>query len=138
MQVVRKNWIKGAGAILAVLIITLIARAQTAPAPGVTISPLGSNQYSIIVTNGVSTNYELYWTPVLGNSEYPWQLLGVGTIGETNFEVDAGEFFSGFFKASVEQVFGGVPDYELADPNNPSLGILTVTIDSPTNGAVLQ
>jgi hypothetical protein len=31
-----------------------------------------------------------------------------------------------------------VPLWELADPNNPGLGILSVTIDSPTNGAVLQ
>ena len=31
-----------------------------------------------------------------------------------------------------------IPLWEAADPNNPGTGILTVFIDSPTNGAVLQ
>jgi hypothetical protein len=32
----------------------------------------------------------------------------------------------------------GVPNWEDADPNNPNVGILTITIDSPANGEVLQ
>lgn len=138
MQTVKKCWNKLAGTILAVLIITLIARSQTPPPPGVTISALGSNQFSILITNGVMTNYELYWTPVLANPDYPWQVIAVGTNGATNFGVNAGAYSVGFFKAQVEQIYNGVPDYEMADPNNPSLGALTVTIDSPANGSVVQ
>jgi len=32
----------------------------------------------------------------------------------------------------------GVPNYEDANPNDPTIGILTIMIDSPTNGMVLQ
>ena len=81
---------------------------------------------------------KLYWTPVLANPDYPWQVIAVGTNGATNFEVNAGAYSAGFFKAQVEQIYNGVPDYEMADPNNPSLGALTVTIDSPANGSVVQ
>ncbi len=137
MQIIKKCWSKWAGVILAVLIITFIARAQTAP-PGVTITALGSNQYSIVITNGVMTNYELYWTPALSNPDYPWQVIALGTNGTTNFNVNADGYSTGFFKAQVEQVYGGIPDYELADPSNPSEGALTVTIDTPANGSVVQ
>jgi hypothetical protein len=123
---------------VALLIAAYRAMAQTAPPPGVTISALGSNQYSIVITNGALTNYELYWTPVLGDSDYPWQLIALNTNGTTNFQVNAGAFSVGFFEATVEQFYNGVPDYELANPNNPSAGALTVTIDSPANGSVLQ
>jgi hypothetical protein len=123
---------------VALLVAAYCAMAQTVPPPGLTISALGSNQYSVVITNVGLTNYELYWRPVLGDSNYPWQLIHLYTNGTTNYPADGGEFTSGFYMATVEQVVNGVPDYELADPNNPALGILTVTIDSPTNGAVLQ
>ena len=138
MKTIKECWPKVAGTILAVLVITFIARAQTAPPPGVTISSLGSNQFSIVITNGVMTNYELYWTPALGDSDYPWQLIALGTNGTTNFNVNAEGYLAGFFKAQVEQLYSGIPDYELADPNNPSEGALTVTIDAPANGSVVQ
>jgi hypothetical protein len=141
MKIIKNNRLTAVSLTLisvALLVAAYCAMAQTAPPPGVTISALGSNQYSVVITNGALTNYELYWTPVLGDSTYPWQLIALNTNGATNFPVDGGEFSSGFFKATVEQVFNGVADYQLADPNNPSLGILTVTITSPTNGAVIQ
>lgn len=121
----------GIGATLASITFNLLA---DPPPPALTISPLGTNQYLFVITNGVSTNYELYWTPVLNSPDYPWTLISVGATGQTNFSVDAAGWSVGFFRATVEQFFSGVPDYELADPNNPSLGPLTITIDSPTNG----
>jgi hypothetical protein len=141
MKIIKNHWLTTVSLTLisaALLIAAYCAMAQTAPPPGVTISALGSNQYSVVITNGVLTNYELRWTPVLGDCNYPWQLIALNTNGATNFQVDGGEFTAGFFAATVEQTFNGVPDYELANPNNPSLGILTVTITSPTNGAVIQ
>ncbi|MGP8199414.1 MAG: hypothetical protein ACLQU4_07920 [Limisphaerales bacterium] len=134
----RQSTIVGGMILMLVIGIVIRAVAQSAPAPGVTISALGSNQFSIVITNGVLTNYELYWTPVLGNPDYPWQLIALNTNGATNFQFNGEELSAGFFEATVEQTFNGVPDYELADPNNPSLGVLSVTITSPTNGAVIQ
>jgi hypothetical protein len=138
MKTATKLSLRSVALILAVVVIAFIAHAQTAPPPGVTISSLGSNQFSIVITNGVMTNYELYWTPALGDSDYPWQLIALGTNGTTNFNVNAEGYFAGFFKAQVEQFYSGIPDYELADPNNPSEGALTVTIDTPANGSVVQ
>jgi hypothetical protein len=114
-----------------------LAFAQSAPQPALTITSQGSNQFSILITNGVaSTNYELYWTPVLGDTlDFPWTLLSVGSPGQTNWTVDGSDWPISFFRVSIEQLYNGVPDYELADPNNPSLGPLSITIDSPTNGS---
>jgi hypothetical protein len=112
-----------------------------APPPALTISSLGTNQFSLVVTNGVGsgTNYEIYWTPVLNDAvDYPWTLITVGSTGQTNFPINAAGWSVGFFRASFEQFYSGIPDYELADPNNPSLGPLTITIDSPLNGATFN
>jgi hypothetical protein len=111
-----------------------------APTPAIIITPLTSNQFSIVVTNSLSTtNYELYWSPILSdNDNYPFTLYAVGTLGQSNFLFNGDESLSGFFQVGLEQTYGGIPDYELADPNNPSLGILTISIDSPTNGANLN
>jgi hypothetical protein len=73
----------------------------------------------------------------LGDANYPWQLLGEPSA-DTNWIVDGGEWPLGFFSVSIEQFYNGVPDYALADPNNPSLGALTITIDSPANGSTIQ
>ncbi len=111
------------------------------PQPVLRIAALGSNSFSITITNGVvTTNYTLYWTPALGNASYPWEVLGPGDVGETNFIVDAGNWTSGFFKVTIGNDLDGdgFPDWEDANPNDPAIGILAVTIDSPLNGAVLQ
>lgn len=111
------------------------------PPPVLTIANLGTNQYSITITNGVITaNYELYWTPILGNPDYPFSLLAIGTEGQTNFLVDAGTYQTGFFEvvSGTDWDGDGVPNWEDAAPSDPTIGILTVSIDSPTNGMVLQ
>ena len=137
MKIIRRYYLAvasclGIGATLTFIAFNLLA---DPPAPVLTISSLGTNTFNFVVTNGVSTNYELYWTPVLNDpSNYPWTLITVGTNGQTNFSVNAAGWSVGFFRATVEQFYSGIPDYELADPNNPSLGPLTITIDSPTNG----
>jgi hypothetical protein len=111
------------------------------PPPVLTIANLGTNQYSITITNGISTaNYELYWTPILANPDYPFTLAIVGTEGQTNFVVNMGIYQTGFFQVILGTDWDGdgVPNWQDANPSDPTIGILTVVIDSPTNGMVLQ
>ena len=73
--------------------------AHSAPQPVLKIAQVGSNQFSIIITNGVSTtNYTLFWTPALADANHPWQVVDVGEVGETNFTVDVGGWQAGFLK----------------------------------------
>ena len=133
----KKTW---ASAILGVAATVIVAVKVFAdpPPPVISIGSLGTNQVSITVTNGVSTaNYDLYWTPLLGNPNYPWTAAAIGSTGQTNFLLDMGDISSGFFRVLLEDT-NGIPPWKAADPNNPSLGVLAVTIDSPTNGVVIQ
>jgi len=110
--------------------------AQGIPQPVLTITPAVSNQVVITITNGVSiANYDLAWTPFLNNPAYPWTDAAIGGTGQTNFTVGV-TWPTAFFRAVVDT--NGVPLWEAADPNNPSAGILTVFIDSPANGSVVQ
>lgn len=123
------------------IIIAAVRVLADVPPPVLTITSLGTNQFSIGITNGVSTaNYELYWTPILANSDYPFSLAIIGTEGQTNFTVNTGTYQTGFFEMIVGTDWDndGVPNWEDANPSDPSIGILTVVIDSPTNGMVLQ
>jgi hypothetical protein len=136
MKTIKRNWAAIIGIFGIVVVTALTALSQTAPV--LTIAPLGTNQYSITITNGVGgTYYDLEWTPVLGNTvDYPWTFAGVGTSGQTNFMLNMGSYQTGFFRVLVDT--NSIPLWEAADPNNPSAGILSVFIDSPANGAVLQ
>lgn len=137
MKILRKYWLVlascfGIGGILMAVGFQVFA---DAPQPVLSISSLGNSQFSIVVTNGVvNTNYELQWTSELANTNLPFQSIEIGNLGQTNFSIDTTGWPIGFFRVKLEQVFNGIPDYEWADPNNPSLGALTITIDSPTNG----
>ena len=138
MKTIRSHWITTIGICVCGLVVVaaaLTALSQTAPV--LTIAPTGTNQLLISVTNGVSTNnYDLYWTPVLGSPNYPWTVAAVGYTGQTNFTVGTSGSQTGFYMVWVDD--NAIPLWEAADPNNQSAGILTVFIDSPTNGALLQ
>lgn len=138
MKTIRTRWFGISGVLVAALIVTAVVfNAWSQTAPVLTISQTGTNQLLITISNGVSTaNYDLYWTPVLANSDYPWTATVIGNTGQTNFTINDAVYSSGFFRVLVDT--NSIPIYELADPNNPSAGILAVTIDSPVNGAVLQ
>lgn len=124
-------------AILAIgtVIVAVKALAQTSP-PTLTITALGTNSYNITLWNGNGLAYALEWTPVLDSADYPWTVAALGTNGQTNFFFNGEGYDNGFFMALLST--NAIPPWELADPNNPSLGILTVTIDSPANGATIQ
>jgi hypothetical protein len=144
MKTLAKNWSKLAafagvlGALL--LLVTSLVWADV-PQPVIRISALGSNQFSITVTNGVTnSNYELHWTPVLSHSNYPWQLVASGALGETNWIRDGGTWQSGFFRVSTgnDTDGDGILNWQDADPSNPSVGILTITIESPIGGSTIN
>lgn len=120
----------------AATVIVAVKTLAQIPPPVLTITPLGTNTYSIAVANGIpATTYGIYWTPVLGNADYPWTVL-VGTNGQTNFMLNMEQYDSGFFMGVVNT--NGIPPWELANPSDPSMGILSVTIDSPANGSSLH
>ena len=125
-----------AAALAVATVIVAVKTFAQIPPPALSITSLGTNTFSINVANGLpATTYGIYWTPVLNSPDYSWTVL-VGTNGQTNFTLNMEQYSSGFFMAAVNT--NGIPPWELANPSDPSLGILSVTIDSPTNGAALQ
>jgi len=139
MQTMKKCWTKLAGTILAVLIITVIAKSQTVPPPVISLVLTNTNQLFITVTNGVSYgNYSLYNQHVLGGPT--WTLVTNAVPGVTNFVVGMGPYFQDFYQVmgSTNWNNNGIPNWDYADPNNPGLGVLTVTIVSPAQGQIIQ
>jgi hypothetical protein len=142
MTTARNQWLLPAGFAFAVAsCAALVATAQTVPPPVISIGLTNTNRLAITVTNGVAyANYSLYTTPILNNSSYPWTLVTNAVPGVTNFVINQGPYVYGFFlmTGGTNWNHGGVPNWDLADPNNPGLGALTVTIVSPTQGAIIQ
>jgi hypothetical protein len=107
------------------------------PSPAITITALGTNVFSVAITNDIGAiTYDLQWTPALAGPDYQWTWVTTGTPGQTNFLIGMQDYQVGFFRTILDT--NNPPLWELADPNNPGLGVLAVTIDSPTNNAVLQ
>jgi len=138
MKTIRKNWITFAGIFgggLLVVATALTVFSQTAPV--LTITSLGTNGFSITITNNIGTNdYDLLWTPVLANPDYPWTWAVTGIPGQTNYLVNMEGYQTAFFRTILDT--NSIPLWEAADPNNPALGPLTIYIDSPANGSTLN
>lgn len=144
MKTIKSNWFAFAGTLavgVAIIGIVFNVVAQTVPQPVLTMTPLGSNQFQIVITNGVTfANYEIYHTPVLGDPSFPWTLQIDGTLGQTNFTVSEGMMMTGFFKAAVgiDWDGDGIPNYMDGNPSDANVGALSITIDSPANGTVFN
>jgi len=122
---------------LVVICAAFASHGQSIPQPGITITNLGTNTFSVKITNSVSTaDYDLQWTPVLASPEFPWTWAEIGTPGQSNFLVSAPGYDYAFFRVLVDT--NTIPLWEAADPNNPGAGILTITITSPAQGAIIQ
>jgi hypothetical protein len=106
--------------------------------PYLVIAPTGTNGIVeiTVLNNEGPANYEIWTTPVLGNADYPWTAIAAGTTGTTNFYINLGEYYTGFYQAIWDT--NAIPVWEAANMNTPSVGILTVYIDSPTNGVTLH
>ncbi|MDE3099473.1 MAG: hypothetical protein KGJ88_08355 [Verrucomicrobiota bacterium] len=125
-----------ASLLVAIAVAVAVKTFADIPQPVVSIAPYGTNQVAVVITNAVTNvTYDLYWTPALGNPNYPWTGAALGTVGQSNFII--GESTpDGFFKALLDT--NNIPIWELADPNNPALGPLSITIDSPLNGSTFN
>ena len=80
MITLKRNWLVfglglGIASVAGVATINVLA---DPPQPVLSIASLGGNQFNIVITNAVTTNYTLLWTPALANQNYPWEVLGVG------------------------------------------------------------
>jgi hypothetical protein len=128
------------GLALAALSSLLVWKSVGQSAPGLKASLVSTN-LQVSVTNGLSTSvYELYWTPALNNSLYPWQWLAVGVQGQTNFLLDISGSYLGFLQAKTGTDLDGdgIVDWQDSRPNDASKGLLQVTIESPTNGSTIN
>ena len=108
--------------------------------PFLTVTPTNGTQLVITVLNDTNPgNYDWWWTPVLVDQNYPWILHTVGSAGQTNFVVNMVSP-TAFFRAVIgsDADGDGVPNSQDGDPNNPAVGILTITIDSPLAGIVFN
>jgi hypothetical protein len=112
--------------------------------PGLTISQVNSNQVQITVTNATAgAQYELQRIDDLNDTYDPlfyWPTEALGAIGETNFVVDMGIFTVGIFRilGCLDCDGDGIPNYQDGQPGNTNVGVLSITIDSPLNGANIQ
>ncbi len=131
-------------AALGVVLISRLAIAQTAPAIAIVTS--GTNEVTLTVTNGFPTNiYEIYWTEFLDTSSASftngdWLLVYSGTVGQTNFVLDLSDTDTGFFRGLNGNDFDndGALYFQDARPFDPSIGLMRVTIESPSNGSNVQ
>jgi hypothetical protein len=127
------------GVLLAAVMLTL--RAQSVPQPVMTISNPTTNQFSVVITNGVTTtNYTLFWSEALNDVNYPWRVVSVGALGQTNFSINAEGFPIGYFEILVgsDRDGDGIPESIDADPNDAAIGALSLTITYPANGSTIE
>jgi hypothetical protein len=137
---VSKTWL-AAALLTGLLSLAVIRTVFATNEPVLTISKTGANQYEISITNGTNNAYyELYHTPVLADTAYPFILLTTNAQGQTNFTVNAGVNLTGFFVVGVGRDWDGdgIENYRDANPISTNIGQLSITIDSPTNGMVFQ
>ena len=122
--------------------LALWATAQSVPQPVLTIGSTNGTQFQLTITNAVaSTNYEIYRTPLLNDTNFPWTLHIVGNVGQSNFVVDTEEVYEmSFFRAGIgsDWDLDGIPNSQDANPIDATIGILSITIDSPTNGSTIN
>ncbi|HMJ91180.1 MAG TPA: hypothetical protein VK530_15260 [Candidatus Acidoferrum sp.] len=136
----RWNRYTASAASLALGLAVFIGVARSDTPPVLSIQSLGSNQFSITVTNGIpGTNYTLLWTPALVDENWPWEVWEVIDVGDTNFAIDALNWPLGFFKVLLgsDRDGDGVTEQYDANSLDPAIGVLSITINSPTNGAIL-
>jgi len=137
-----KFWLWGGGGIGFLFCILMALRpelAKTSPVPGLTIALTSSNIVTLTITNGVTNEYyEVYSKIQL--QEQDWIFFANGTMGQTSFLSSNFPAQSRFFRARATNDWDGdgVLNWADADPNSTNIGYLTITIESPANGALLQ
>ena len=137
MKTMKNNWSASlATAACGLLTIAMTLTVWSQSLPVLTVASVGTNQFSISITNNIGTScYDLQWTPVLANANYPWTWAATGIPGQTNYVVTS-PYPTAFFRTILDT--NAIPLWEAADPNNPALGALSISIDSPASGSTLR
>jgi hypothetical protein len=137
-----KWWVVGGAGLLLVGVTLWPLAFSNAAAPGLRATLYSSNQVLITVTNGSPTNYYelLVQYELRDGSGGPWDEVIPGNIGVTNFYVTNAPQFMSFFRALAcdDCDNDGVLNTQDANPFSTNVGLLTITIQSPANGANLQ
>jgi hypothetical protein len=137
-----KWWIAGGTSLLLVGASLWPLAFSNAAAPGLKASLYSSNQMLITITNGTATNYYelLVQYELKDGAGGPWDEVIPGNIGVTNFLVPTSPRFMSFFRAldCADCDNDGVPNTQDGNPFSTNVGLLTITIQSPANGANLQ
>lgn len=124
--------------------VLLADRMHAQSPPQMTVSQISSNELQITVTNAaVGAQFELQRVSDLNallDPGYIWPTEILGTLGQTNFVVEMGIFYTGYFRilGCIDCDGDGIPNYQDGQPGNTNVGFLTITIDSPTNGSNIQ
>ena len=137
-----KWWLWGSGGMSLLICVTLALwpeRGRSSPVPGLSITRTSSNLLTLTITNGVTTEYyEIYSKIQLHLPD--WNFFTNGLQGQTSFTAATFPGQSRFFRARATNDWDGdgVLNWADADPNSTNIGVLTITIESPVNGALLQ
>src|SRR6266478_4402162 len=119
---------------VAAIVVAIAARATP---PALTLTPLGNGDLQLTITNALpGDTYDVYYTPNFDQG-YIWNFFDRGSAGQTNFTISLSNSPpSGFFIVTDNDDFDGdgVENWKDANPTNAAIGIMTVIIDTPTNG----
>jgi hypothetical protein len=138
-----RRWISSAGfglLLLGLILLGVTHWGQSSPIPAVKITVSSNNNVLVTVTNGTNNEfYEVYTRLSLHSNDF-WSGSITGLLGQTNFVISMGPRQMSFFKAEsgLDRDGDGVQNFQDADKNDTNVGILTITIQSPVNGANLQ
>ena len=114
--------------------------------PGLRIA-LSTNADKVIltVTNRLpNAVYDIFWTQFLYSNSMPltnlaWVPKATGATNQTNFIMPMYGKMTGFFRALNTNDFDGDGALNVQDARmyDPFYGLMTVTIESPTNNAIV-
>jgi hypothetical protein len=98
----------------------------------------GTNILLTLLNCDTNIGYDVYYTPAI-ETNMTWSILATGHIGQTTFTVPM-LGWQGFYRGAVGGDWDGdgILNWMDADPRSTNTGALTITIDSPLNGAVFQ
>jgi len=97
----------------------------------------GTNVHLTLWGGQTNQSYNILYTPVLPANN--WVTIAIGSMGQTNFIVPMlGD--TAFYRAEIGNDWDGdgIPNWIDAQPSNPNIGALRVTIDWPLNGTQVQ
>jgi hypothetical protein len=98
----------------------------------------GTNVLLTLTNNDPSIGYDIYFAPALLTNAV-WNIVATGIVGQADFTIPMTSS-QGFFRSAIGGDWDGdgVPNWMDAAPTDSTIGVLSITIDSPINGATLN